>query len=273
MARLRVGTLQIAYETDGVAGGDPVLLFLLMGLGGARQAWDLVRPVLARDHRLILIDNRDAGESDEATSGYGIVDMARDALGVLDHLGIGRSHVVGASMGGAIAQRVAAEAPARVASLVLVSTWGRTDAFLGAVFSGWRLLVERLAPDEFLRVQAPWAFTTRFLAAPPPEVVAAQARFRERGVLTSVAAYQRQVDACLGHDALAVLPRVEVPALVVVGDDDILTPPRYARALVEALPRAEEARLPATGHACFLESAGPCAEALLGFLGRQRSRG
>src|SRR5262245_19559506 len=143
--------------------------------------------------------------------------MADDVVGVLDHLGLARVHVIGASMGGAIAQHLAVRAPARVASLVLASTWGRTDAFLGAIFAGWRLLAERLAPEEFLRVQAPWAFTHRFLTAPSPEVLAAQARFRERGVLKSVAAYQRQVDACLAHDALAALAGVRVPTAVVVG--------------------------------------------------------
>lgn len=267
MARVRVGALEVAYELDGPAGADALLL--VMGLGGARQAWDLMRPALGAVHRLVLLDNRDAGESDEASAAYTIADMARDALGVLDAAGIARAHVVGASMGGAIAQQLAVLAPERVGHLVLVSTWGRTDAFLGAVFAGWRLLVERLVPEEFLRVQAPWAFTPRFLADPPPEVVAAQARFRERGLLKSVPAYRRQVDACLGHDALAALARRERPTLVVVGEDDILTPPRYARELVSALPRGELATLPATGHACFLESAGSCARVVLDFLARR----
>src|SRR5882724_12950378 len=109
MPRVRVGALEIAFETDGREDADSVLL--LMGLGGARHAWDLVRPALARHHHLILVDNRDAGESDEASGGYDMADMAGDALGVMDHLGIDRFHVVGASMGGAIAQRVAAEVP------------------------------------------------------------------------------------------------------------------------------------------------------------------
>src|SRR5262249_39249866 len=148
---------------------------------------------------------------------------------VADHLGLERFHVVGASMGGAIAQRLAHAAPARVASLVLASTWGRTDAFLSAVFGGWRLLVERLAPEEFLRVQAPWAFTHRFLGSPPPEGVAGRARFRGRGVRVPAGPYQRQGDASLGHDALALLPALRMPAMVVGGEEDTLPPPRYAR--------------------------------------------
>ena len=92
MPRLRVGELELAVETDGA--GEPLLM--RMGLGGDRQGWDLVRPDLARRHRLLLLDNRDAGESDEARGPYGLGDMAADALGVLDQLGIERFHVLGA---------------------------------------------------------------------------------------------------------------------------------------------------------------------------------
>src|SRR5512145_2015955 len=98
MPRVRVGGIELFYEVEG--DGEPVLL--LMGLGGQHRGWDLQRPDLTRRHRLVLVDNRDAGASDEARGPYGLGDMAADALGIMDHLGIERFHVVGASMGGAI---------------------------------------------------------------------------------------------------------------------------------------------------------------------------
>src|SRR5581483_10269015 len=244
MPRVRVGEHELWYETEGT--GDPVLL--LMGLGGDHHGWALQRPALAARHRVVLLDSRDAGASDEARAPYGIADLAGDALGVMDHLGIQRFHVVGASMGGAIAQHLALQAPTRVASLVLVATWGRTDAFLRAVLASWRLLVERLAPAELLAVLAPWAFTSRFFAAPPPDVLALQAALAERGPLKSVAAYQRQVDACLAHDVLDLLPLLTTPTLVLVGEEDILTPPRYARAIAASLFASEVAVVAAAGH-------------------------
>ena len=260
----RIGELELHYEEDGA--GEP--LVLLMGLGGDHHGWDLVRPELARRHRLVLIDNRDAGASDEARAPYALADMAADTLALADRLALERFHVVGASMGGAIAQQLALQAPTRVATLGLVSTWGRTDAFLRAILGGWRLLAERLAPDELLRTLGPWAFTYRFLEAPAPEVVALQAALRERGAIRSVAAYQRQVDACLAHDTLDVLPMLRTPVLVLVGEDDILTPPRYGRALAATLPRGEVMVVPASGHACFLETPKAVAERLLRFLAR-----
>src|SRR5213593_3575612 len=240
MPRVRIGELELFHTADGA--GEPVLL--VMGLGGEHHAWDLVRRELARRYHLVLLDNRDAGASDEARGPYGTGDMAADALGVIDHLGIERFHVVGASMGGAIAQHLALLAPTRVATLV------------------------RLSPEQFLAALAPWAFTYRFLEAPSPEVVALQTAARERGLLKSVAAYQRQVDACVAHDTLALLPLLRTPSLVLVGEDDILTPPRYARALGAALPRGEVVLVPASGHACFLETPKPLAERVLRFLAR-----
>jgi 3-oxoadipate enol-lactonase len=264
MPRLRVGDLELFHDCDG--SGEPAVL--VTGLGGDHHAWDLVRADLARRHRLVLVDNRDAGASDEARAPYGIADMATDALAVLDALGVERFHAVGASMGGAIVQQMALQAPTRVATMVLVSTWGRTDAFLRAILAGWRITLERLAPDEFLASVAPWVFTYRFLEAPAPEVLALQAALRERGVLKSVAAYRRQLDACLAHDTLDLVPLLRTPALVLVGEDDILTPPRYGRALAAALPRAEVAVVPASGHACFLETPKAVAERVLRFLAR-----
>ena len=146
MPRVRVGDIELAYEVDGA--GEPLLL--LMGLGGDRQGWDLMRPDLARRHRLVLLDNRDAGESDEACGAYGLADMAGDALAVMDHLGIDRFHLAGASMGGAIAQHLALQAPSRIASLVLACTWGRTDGFLAAILEAWRAQVERLEAEAFV---------------------------------------------------------------------------------------------------------------------------
>jgi 3-oxoadipate enol-lactonase len=264
MPRVRVGELELFHDVEGA--GDPILL--LTGLGGDRHAWDLCRRDLARRHRLVLLDNRDAGESSEAAGSYALPDMAADAVGVMDHLGIERFHVVGASMGGAIAQHLALVAPTRVATMVLLGTWGRTDAFLRAVLGGWRILVERLAPEEFLAAISPWAFTYRFLESPSPEVVALQKGLRERGVLKSVPAYRRQLDACLAHDALGLLPLLRTPTLVLVGEDDLLTPPRYGRAIAAALARAEATLVPASGHASFLETPKAVVERTLRFLSK-----
>jgi len=161
-----------------------------------------------------------------------------------------------------------------VASLVLISTWGRTDAFLRAVFEGWRLMISRLTSAQFLAAQAPWLLSPRHLTSPTPELVAQEKGMCERGWPRSVSAFERQVGACIAHDVLAVLAILQTPSLVLAGEDDILTPPRYGRALGAMLGHAEFGLLTGVGHAGLLESPKPFAERVLRFLARHvRSRG
>jgi len=102
--------------------GDGTPLLLIQGLGYARWSWDPVVPGLAERYRVISFDNRGIGESDKPDGPYTARQMADDALQVLDEAGVGRAHVLGASLGGMIAQEVAATAPERVEKLVLCCT-------------------------------------------------------------------------------------------------------------------------------------------------------
>src|SRR5262245_46017672 len=124
------GGLRLSYETDGA--GAPLLP--IPGLGDDHHVFGPLRQAAKGQHRLIPADNGAAGVSAEAPAPYGTAEMAQDALAVVEQLGVGRFHVLGVSLGGAVAQQVALQAPDRVASLVLVSAWGRTDPFLRAVF-------------------------------------------------------------------------------------------------------------------------------------------
>ena len=132
----RVGEVDICYETFGDP-GDPAML-LIMGLGTQMLAWheDFCEQLAARGFFVIRHDNRDIGRSSNLRrlgtpklwqimvrnrhSAYTLADMAADSVGVLDHLGIERAHVVGASMGGMIAQTIAIRFPHRVLSLVSI---------------------------------------------------------------------------------------------------------------------------------------------------------
>jgi len=259
MERVGRGDVEIAFELDGQ--GEP--LVLLMGLGGDHHAWDLLRPLLRRRHQLVLIDNRDAGLSSEASGGYGLGDMAADVLAVVDRLGMDRFHVLGASMGGAIAQHLALAAPQRIASMMLLGTWVRTDAFLRAVLGSWRALVERVPAELFVTQQLPWLYGPRSLQDPPAEVVAWQEQARARGLIKSPGAIGRQIDACLAHDLADVLIMLRTPTLVMVGEDDILVPARHARHVVSCLFTAEYQAIPAAGHAAFLETPKAVAERVL----------
>src|SRR5262249_34033775 len=106
---------RLYWETHGA--GDPVLL--IMGLGANAYDWHRTIPWLAERYRVIAFDNRGAGRSDVPSGGYTIAQMADDTAAVLDAAGLDTAHVVGASLGGMIAQRLALAHPRRLRSLVL----------------------------------------------------------------------------------------------------------------------------------------------------------
>ncbi len=118
MPKAKVGKIQIYYEEYGQ--GPP--LVMILGLGQSIATWVLQVSELSNHFRIIVFDNRDSGKSARCTEAYTTQDMARDVLGLLDHMGIDRAHLLGTSMGGMIAQQIALLAPERIMSLILAST-------------------------------------------------------------------------------------------------------------------------------------------------------
>ena len=143
--------MRIALGVAGSAGAAPVLL--MHGLGYTRQGWGPLRELLARRYRVLSFDNRGIGESEIPPGPYTVEELARDAAQVLDEAGVGRAHVVGASLGGFAAQALAADRPERVDRLVLVGTLaGRAGAY--PLPQGTLLLMAEapsLAPEVALR--------------------------------------------------------------------------------------------------------------------------
>ncbi len=122
MPKANIGDIQIYYEDYGQ--GPP--LIMILGLGQDIATWNFQISELSKHLRLIVFDNRDSGKSSRSSQNYTIQIMAQDILGLMDHLGIDRTHLLGTSLGGMIAQQVALMAPERVNSLILASTtsWG-----------------------------------------------------------------------------------------------------------------------------------------------------
>ncbi len=122
MPNAELGEIQLHYREYGE--GSP--LIMILGIGQDLMTWGFQVPEFSKYHRVIVFDNRDAGESSRYSGEYTTKTMAQDVVNLMDYLGIERSHLLGVSMGGMIAQEVALMAPARVKSLILASTtsWG-----------------------------------------------------------------------------------------------------------------------------------------------------
>ena len=224
------------YEVHGE--GEP--LVLIMGIGYDSALWHLHQvAVLARDFKVVVFDNRDAGRSAPARSAYGIADMADDVAGLLDELAIERAHVLGLSMGALIAQEFAVRHSTRVGGLVLsgpdfaparhvchpiaVWDWVKTHDTDGAVFGAQQLTW--LFSTAFLRNDVAVKQTVALLASNPNPVT-------KEG-------YARQARAYLEYDPADRLAAITAPTLVIVGEQDLLTPPWIAREVAAAIPGAE----------------------------------
>ena len=245
---LEVGAVRLHYVQQGR--GDDVVL--LCGLGDAHDAWEAQIGAFSARFRVTAIDNRGVGQSSLPDGAFGIGDLARDAAGVLDRLGIERAHVAGFSMGGAIAQELALARPDLVRSLVLNGTWCRTDAFLRAALRSicWQATI---ADDErrFLESFLCWVYSPAVFA--DGRIEAFIAAGLDHPHPQDGEAFLRTAAACLAHDTRDRLGAISVPTLIVVGADDILCPPRHAHELAAGIAGSQLIELPGQAHQPFQE--------------------
>src|SRR6185436_17625567 len=157
--------VRLYYEWHGPEDGTPVVL--VMGLGGDSTAWPFQLAALVPRRRVLVFDNRGAGQSDAPDYAYTTRGMAEDLLALLDALGVERVHLLGLSLGGAIAQETALAAPARVASLQLHATWAGPHPYLEALVGAVRTVRRQLDPESFYRALSVWLFTPECFVRQP----------------------------------------------------------------------------------------------------------
>ena len=247
--RVRAGTLDMWVERQGT--GPDVLL--IAGLGDPAEAWQFQLDGLADRYRLIAYDNRGMGRTPLPAEPFSVATLADDAAALLRMLDVPVAHVAGFSGGSAIAQELALRHPELVRSLVLASTWPHTDAFLRAAVKFLRWLPEA-APTEraFLEAFCLWIYTPRAHAdGTVGKIIEEVLAFPHP---PSVEAIQRSLDAFLSHDTVGRLSDIAVPTLVLAGGLDLITPPRYGRAVADGIPDARVEILAEEAHQPFQEA-------------------
>ncbi|MEH6558864.1 MAG: alpha/beta hydrolase [Oceanicoccus sp.] len=245
MTIARLNSIDIAYTTVGNESAPPVLM--VMGLTGSHRLWgeDLIGGLVDAGYRVVLFDNRDTGESArldmlgnptlwwqllknaigfDVDAPYSLNDMAADGIAVLDELGIDQAHIVGASMGGMIAQIIAAEYPARTESLVsIMSTTG--------------------APH----LPAPESQAQSDLQGIADTGEEGEADMHEMGIYPK--AMPRQLMAIISAgDRSEQVSGIDVPTLVLHGEDDTLLPPPHGAHTHELIVGSEYITYPGMGH-------------------------
>jgi len=256
--------IRLHYQVLGRHGAPAVLM--IQGLGADKHGWDMQRFVLAARYRVIAFDNRGAGRSDKPFGHYSLEQMADDAIAVLDDAGIGTAHVVGASMGGAISQIVALQHPERVRSLTLACTACRNHDWRRELLTGWATQASERGMGAMTSEAARWVIGPRSFRRLLPA-------FGWLGPLAMGRpshAFVAQVRAILATDEAMAdrLHEITVPALVMVGNQDILTPRGDSEELAERLPNAELVVISGAAHGFMVEHATTFNRVLLDFLRR-----
>ena len=256
--------IRLHYEAFGRRNGPPVLM--VQGLGTDKHGWDLQRIALAPRYRTIALDNRGAGRSDKPFGTYSLEQMADDAIAVLDHAGVESAHVIGASMGGAISQVIALKYPDRVRSLTLACTACRHHPWRRELLSDWASMATERGMGAMAGEAARWVIGPRSFRRVWPML----GWFGPLALGRPAHAFVAQVRAILAtDDSLAdELHNLTMATLILVGNQDILTPRGDSEELAERIPGAELVVISGAAHGLMIEHASTFNRLLLDFLGR-----
>jgi pimeloyl-ACP methyl ester carboxylesterase len=281
--------ISITFEDKGPK--DAPAILLVMGLGGQLTLWpdEFVDALVAHGFRVIRYDNRDVGLSTRfdaagvpnlkwmfvkaalklpVRSAYTLADMAADGMALLDHLGIDRAHVVGASMGGMIAQHIAARYPARVLSLTSVMSTTGNPRLPRAQKEAMRVLANRPMNGDPEALIAYSVNAARVIGSPdyPAAEDRLQRRVRndfERGWYPQGVARQMAAIVADG-DRRAMLKTIKAPTLVIHGEADPLVPIAGGRDTADNIPGARLLTIPGMGHDLPLALVDTLADAVAG---------
>src|SRR3954447_759972 len=252
---------RLYYEVAGE--GEPLLM--VMGLGADHLAWALQVGPLSEHFQVITYDNRDCGQSSYAEGPYEITDLAADAIGLADALGIDTFHLVGASMGGAIAQELALGWPERVRTLTLAITFAGSGAYgrkLGRMMAADvvrrpyeeqidQMMLLCFSEELFDQTERITFLRQQMLANPHPQ--------KPEG-------FARQAEATGRHEARERLPSLKLPVHVIGAEHDILVPAWKSKELAELIPGARLTIIEGATHGLNLERAEDFNAAVLDFL-------
>jgi 3-oxoadipate enol-lactonase len=245
MPKAKINGITIDYMVKGQ--GEP--LIMIIGLGSDQSNWRLQTGLFKRYYRTITFDNRGVGKSDKPTGPYTIDIMAEDTIGLMDHLGISKAHIIGVSMGGMIAQELAINHPGRVDKLVLGCTFARRNGTSGFSPEVAKALEaydgsshELASLRNLVNAIIDLSFNKRFyrVFALPLMKVAIRS--------SALDGFVGQLEAVLAHDAADRLGNIKALTLVITGTEDRVIKPVSSEVIANLLSWAKLVKVEGGSH-------------------------
>jgi 3-oxoadipate enol-lactonase len=263
MPIVNTGRFDINYIEEG--DGEPVIL--IHGLAGDHTAWLPQVAALKDRYRVIAFDNPGSGDSSPVSEPAGTADLADATLGLMDQLGIDAAQIVGRSMGGAVAQHMALKAPERIRSMAFAASFARLDPLGAQVIRNLQQLLEwrpswaEWAPHVVNLFVAPAFFNSN------PELIAkitALVGDESRDMVS----YDHLATACIEHEALDRLSKIQTPTLVMGGRYDPICSMTAQNWMMEKLPNAEFVLFEDSSHFFLMEEAAKAMATIEGWLAK-----
>jgi pimeloyl-ACP methyl ester carboxylesterase len=254
--------LTIYYEIEGT--GDTVSL--VQGLDRDHTGMRFQRKELIKHFQVITYDARGTGLSDTPEGPYSCVQMADDLALLLKELGIAKTHIIGASMGGAVAQEFSIKYPAMTGRLILFCTYCKSDAFIRQLAKFWVDALEKTGHALLCEGIMPWLYTREFFENEQMALDWARRMIRDLEATYSTRGFKCKAEAAANADTSDRLHLINTPTLVVAGEFDMVVPPALCEQLARTIKGAEFEIIKGGAHAFFDEKPFEVIEVILNFL-------
>lgn len=248
MPKAPVNGIELHYEFKGNPEGETVVF--VNGLLTDTESWAQHVPYFEDDYRILLFDSRGQGKSDKPEGPYSVNQHAEDLAALMEKLEVTRANFVGLSNGGTELLPLALKRPGLVNSIVLTDAYSYVDAILEAKIDAW-LEAARVSPELRFLVATPYVWGGTFLEN-NQELFE---QFKEAAHQAPQKATENLIEGAKLFELPAPLEKIKAPALIVVGEKDILTPPEYSRCMENRIPNSQLAIIDDAGHASAIESA------------------
>lgn len=260
MAMIEINGREYYYERHGR--GQPVVL--IAGITADHTAWIPIIEQLSAHVELICFDNRGVGQSDQSDEAFSIEDMADDTVALIEALSLDRPHVIGQSMGGAIAQTMAYRHKTKINKMVLCDSFMKLSTISTLAFEVALQLYQLTGSyTDMMRSMLPWAFRSEFLDQHYDELMRV---IKDNPYPQTEAGYRRQCEALFAFDSRDWIYTVTTETLVLYGDEDIISFASEGERMAAMLPRARTHYVDYCGHVGIAEHADIYAQQIRAFL-------